>query len=54
MDHKILPVGSSGFDLAKSIGPGLARDAVAITDYWRAERFKGCPSEQCFSINNNH
>ena len=28
---KDLPVGSSGFDLAKSIGPGLARDAVAIT-----------------------
>jgi threonyl-tRNA synthetase len=29
--QKDLPVGSSGFDLAKSIGPGLARDAVAIT-----------------------
>ena len=29
--QKDLPMGSSGFDLAKSIGPGLARDAVAIT-----------------------
>ena len=29
--QKDLPVGSSGFDLAKSIGPGLARDAVAVT-----------------------
>ena len=28
--QKDLPQGSSGFDLAKSIGPGLARDAVAI------------------------
>ena len=29
--QKDLPVGSSGFDLAKSIGPGLAKDAVAVT-----------------------
>ena len=29
--QKDLPVGSSGFDLAKSIGPGLTRDAVAVT-----------------------
>ncbi len=29
--QKDLPMGSSGFDLAKSIGPGLARDAVAVT-----------------------
>ena len=26
-----LPEGSSGFDLAKDIGPGLAKSAVAIT-----------------------
>ena len=29
--QKDLPVGSSGFDLAKSIGHGLAKDAVAVT-----------------------
>ena len=28
---KELPGGSNGFDLASSIGPGLAKDAVAIT-----------------------
>ena len=27
---KTLPKGSNGFDLAKSIGPGLAKDAVAV------------------------
>ena len=27
---KQLPKGSTGFDLALSIGPGLAKDAVAI------------------------
>jgi threonyl-tRNA synthetase len=26
-----LPDGSSGYDLAKDIGPGLAKSAVAIT-----------------------
>ena len=28
--NKTLPKGSNGLDLAKSIGPGLAKDAVAV------------------------
>ena len=28
--NKTLPTGSNGLDLAKSIGPGLAKDAVAV------------------------